>query len=334
MGDLLPKVKVAAVQASPVFLNREATVGKACRLIAEAAGRGAQLVVFPETWVPGYPVWSRFIPPLRVTKALHRVWACLYRNAGEVPSLATEELGQAARRAGVYVVIGINEREAQFGHGTLYNTLLYLDPRGRVLGKHRKLVPTFQERTVWGQGDASGLRVHPSPLGRLGGLICWEHWMPLARYTLYSQGEQIHTALWPSSWAHDTVEGEMFQVASRHYAHEGRVFVIVACGYLTRDQLPADFELAREAERWPHLLLHGGSAIIAPEGRYIAGPVYEGEETLYAELDLSEIAENKMSLDVVGHYARPDLFRLIVNDRRQTPLERQEARGWEETVGG
>ncbi|MBI4233687.1 MAG: carbon-nitrogen hydrolase family protein [Chloroflexi bacterium] len=311
--------KAAAVQAAPVFLDREATLEKACRLVEEAASRGASLVVFPETWVPGYPVWASRVPAWRVWKPGQRAFARLFRNAVEVPGPATDALGAAARRTGVYLVIGVNEREAEFGRGTLYNTILFFGRDGRLLGRHRKLMPTFHERTVWGLGDASGLAPHATQVGRLGGLICWEHWMPLARYALYTQGEQVHAALWPSSYGLDSVEGEMVQTASRHYAHEGRTFVVAACGYLTRDMLPRDFDLGDEAARWPQVLLTGGSAIIAPDGRYLAGPFFEGEGILYADINLEEIPQLKQSLDVAGHYARPDIFQVTVNRSRQAP---------------
>lgn len=314
------RVKVAAVQAAPVFLDREATVAKGCRLLEEAASRGAELVVFPETWVPGYPVWASRVPPSRVWTPGRRAFTRLHRNAVEVPSAATEALCRAARRAGVWVVLGINERDAEFSRGTLYNTILFIGRDGRLLGKHRKLMPTFHERTIWGLGDARGLQTYETEVGRLGGLICWEHWMPLARYSLATQGEQVHAALWPATYGTESVEGEMVQVASRHYAHEGRAFVIAACGYLTRDALPKDFELADEATRWPAVLLTGGSAVIAPDGRYLAGPCYAGEGILCADIDLEEIPGLKQSLDVAGHYARSDIFRLTVDRSPQAPV--------------
>jgi predicted amidohydrolase len=315
------KFKAAVVQAAPVFLDREATVEKGCRLIEEAAAGGAQLVAFPETWIPGYPVWASRIPAWRIYRPGQRLFARLFRNAVEVPSPATEALCQAARRAGVYVVMGLNEREAEFGRGTLYNTILFIGNDGRILGRHRKLMPTFHERTVWGLGDGSGLQVYATELGRLGGLVCWEHWMPLARYSLHAMGEEVHAALWPSTYGQDAVDGEMVQVASRHYAHEGRAFVLAACSYLTREMLPKDFELGQQVADWPDRLLWGGSAIIAPDGRYLAGPAYEGEAILYADLDLEEIPQLKQSLDVTGHYARPDVFHLTVDRRRQAPIQ-------------
>ena len=304
-------VRAAVVQAAPVFLDREATIDKACHLIAEAGRTGAQLVVFPETWVPGYPVWANTTSRWNYPPA-KKVYARLYNNAVEIPGPSTQALGETARQAGAFVAIGVNERTPDTG--TLYNTILYLHRDGSVLGRHRKLVPTYHERMIWGMGDGSTLDVFNTEIGKLGGLICWEHWMPLARYALYSQGLQLHVSLWPSA-------GETFQLACRAMAHEGRAFVLTACSYLTREHLPADFELRPEMESMPPLLSHGGSAIIGPNGRYMEGPVYNGEAVLYADLDLDRILEEKHSLDVVGHYARPDVFRLLVDRRPLSPAE-------------
>lgn len=315
------KTRVAAIQASPVFLNLDATVQKAVALTEKAAAKGAETVVFPETWLPGYPVWASRIPAWRLHEAGRRLFARLFQNSVEVPGLATEALGRAARKAGVNLVMGVNERDAEFGRGSLYNTILYFGRDGRLLGKHRKLMPTFHERTIWAPGDASGLGPHDTSAGRLGGLICWEHWMPLSAYALAAQGEQVHAALWPSTYGLGEVEGEMVQTASRHYAFQGRSFVVAACGWLEKGELPNDFELAKEAREWPDRLLVGGSAIIAPDGRYLAGPSYEGEDILYADLDLGEIPRQKQSLDVAGHYARPDVFQLTVDRSRHLPLQ-------------
>lgn len=319
--ERLPTVRAACVQASPIFLDLEATVEKGVRLIEEAAGRGAQVVVFPETWIPGYPVWTTRIPPWREHPLGQRLFARLFRNSVAVPSPAVDTLCRAARRAGVYVVMGVNEREREFGRGTLYNTILFIGRDGHLLGKHRKLMPTFHERTVWGLGDGSGLRVYDTEVGRIGGLICWEHWMPLTGYALWAQGEQVHAALWPwpAPYTQGSNEGEMHQVANRHYAYQGRCFVISACAWLTRADLPSDFELAEQAKGWEEVLLVGGSTIIAPDGRYLADPLYEGEGILYADLDLEEIPARKQSLDVVGHYARPDVFQVTIHRTHQVP---------------
>jgi len=296
MGDTLPKFTAAAVQATPVFLDRDATVEKACGLIAEAGAAGARLIVFPETWIPTYPWWIS--SPAVFSGAMY---AELWKNAVEVPSPVTDRLGDAAREAGAYVVMGINERDLAT-RGTLYNTLLYLAPDGHVLHKHRKLIPTFTERTVWGFGDGSDLSVLQTPLGRLGGLICWEHEVTLAKYALYAQGEQVHAATWPAY----SFQNAHIDFGMRQYAFEGACFVVSACGTHTDADLPKEL-------RSPAAQANGGSAIIGPNGSYLAGPVYDREEILYAEIDLEAAIREKHSRDVGGHYARPDVFRLVVN---------------------
>ncbi|MFQ5924514.1 MAG: carbon-nitrogen hydrolase family protein, partial [Dehalococcoidia bacterium] len=320
-AEAFPKYKTAAIQAAPVFLDREATVDKACGLIGEAASQGAALVVFPETWVPGYPVWTNAVSRWNYPPA-KRVYGRLYKNAVEIPGPVTERLGKTARKAGVFLAIGVHERGPS---GTLYCTIVFIGRDGRLMGKHRKLVPTYHERMVWGQGDGSTLEVFDSEIGRLGGLVCWEHWMPLARYALYAQGEQVHASLWPTA-------GESFLLACRHMAFEGRLFVVVSCSYFTKAMLPSDFELMEEMESFPEVLCRGGSAIIAPDAKYLAGPVYDCETIIYADIDLGQIVEEKQALDVVGHYARPEVFTLVVNRREMTPAAFYEGR--ENSEGG
>ena len=308
-GTGLRSYRVASVQAAPVFLDLEGTVEKACRLAGEAASNGASLVVFPETWVPCYPVWAAATARWNYPPA-KRVFRRLHDNSVDIPGPATERLGEAARESGVFIAIGVNERTPS---GTLYNSIVFIGRDGRLLGKHRKLVPTYHERLIWGQGDGSTLQVFDTDLGRIGGLVCWEHWMPLARYALYTQFEQVHVSLWPTA-------GESFQLACRHMAFEGRVFVIVSCSYVTKEHLPEDFELAAEMEPLPHVLSQGGSAIIGPDGKYLVEPVYGREDILYADIDLGRIIEEKQSLDVVGHYGRPEVLGLHFNRREMSPL--------------
>lgn len=306
--ERLTKYRAAAVQAAPVFLDREGTVEKVCRLTEEAASQGASLVVFPETFIPGYPVWTNAVSRWNYPPA-KRVYARLYANSVDVPGPVTERLGEAARKAGLYLAIGVHERTHS---GTLYNTILFFGRDGRLLGKHRKLVPTYHERMVWGYGDGSTLQVLDTEVGRLGGLVCWEHWMPLARYALYAQGEQVHASLWPTA-------SETFLLACRGMAFEGRLFVIVSCSYITKAMLPQDFELMGEMEGFPEVLSRGGSAIIGPDAKYLAGPVYDCETILYADVELERIVQEKQTLDVVGHYARPEVFRLLINRREMAP---------------
>jgi len=307
-GAAFAKYKAAAIQASPIFLDKAATVDKACHLIEKAASQEAALVVFPEAWVPGYPVWTNAVSRWNYSP-VKKVYGRLYKNAVDIPGPVTGRLGEAARKAGVFLVIGVHER---IQSGTIYNTVLFIGRDGQLLGKHRKLVPTYHERMVWAHGDASTLNVFDTEIGSLGSLICWEHWMPLARYALYTQGEQVHASLWPFA-------DETSLLACRNMAFEGRLFVIVSCSYLTKTMLPADFELMKEMESFPEVLSKGGSAIIGPNAKYLAGPIYDHESILYADIDLEQIIEEKQTLDVVGHYARPEVFTLRINRSEMTP---------------
>jgi predicted amidohydrolase len=307
-------IVVAAVQAAPVFLDREATVDKAIALIEEAANEGAKLVAFPETWIPGYPSWiyhaAKWDDP-----GSKRAFARLLANSVHVPSPATDALCVAAREADVHVVVGIHERDSDFSTGTIYNSLVFISAQGEILGTHRKLVPTHAERIVWGRGDGSTLHVLETPLGRLGGLICWEHWMPLTRFAMHAKGEQIHVAAWPDA-------GDAHHLASRHYAFEGRCYVLCVGSYTTARDLPADFELADAmGVSDDDELLIGGSGIIGPDGRWLSGPVGGRETIVYAELDMARIAEEQQALDAAGHYNRPDVFSLTVDERPRRQVE-------------
>lgn len=316
MGDHYPVIKVAAIQAAPVFLDREASVAKACRLILEAGAAGAGLAVFGETWLPGYPIWLDTCPGAALWNhgPAKEIFTRLVANSVEVPGPVTEALGAAAAEAGCAVVMGINERDRGRSAGTLYNTILYFGPDGRLLGKHRKLTPTYTERLIWGRGDGSTLDVVDLPQGRVGGLVCWEHWMPLARHAMHVTGEQIHAALWPT--VHD-----MHLVASRHYAFEGRCFVIAVGSVLRRDQVPEDLAVFHGDGIAPEeYLLEGHSAIIGPDGHILAGPAGAEETILYADLDLARIPAEQMAFDSIGHYGRPDVFTLTVNRDPQTYL--------------
>jgi len=300
-------VTVALVQSRPVYMNLEASLAKAVAQIGEAASRGAQLVVFGETWLAGYPAWLDYCPEAALWnhEPTKQVFARLRQNSIVVPSAETEILAKAAAENKVTVVIGASERVVKgAGNGTLYNSLLTFSNEGKLVNHHRKLVPTFTERLVWGQGDADGLEVVDTSAGRVGGLVCWEHWMPLARQAMHNAGEQIHVSVFP------TVH-EMHQIASRHYAFEGRCFVLTVGLIMPVKDLPAELNTPAELAQNPdNLILRGGSAVIAPDGRYIAGPVFDEEIILIAEIDLSEVDKEKMTLDVSGHYQRPDVFEL------------------------
>ena len=298
--------KIAVVQAAPVVLDREATVSKACELIAEAGRSGARLVVFPEAFIPTYPDWVWRIPPGQ-HRVLADTYAELLEQSVEIPGPVTEVLSQAARQAGVYVAMGLNERNAQASNASLYNTLLYIGPDGDLLGKHRKLVPTAPERMVWAQGDGSTLEVYDTSLGKLGGLICWENYMPLARYSLYAWGVQIYLA---PTWDN----GEPWLSTLRHIAKEGRVYVVGCSIAMRKQDIPDRFEFKAkyysEAGEW---INKGDSAIVSPDGKFVAGPLNAEEGILYAELDPRQMRGSKWNLDVAGHYARPDVFRLTVS---------------------
>ena len=299
------KVRVAIVQAAPLFLDLDKSVDKAIRLTGEAARKGARLVAFGESWLPGYPAWLDLCPGSAYWDhaPAKKAYARLVGNSAVIPGPETDRLGAAARENGVVMVIGMHERVAGGpGHGTLYNTNLVIGPDGEILSRHRKLVPTHAERLVWGPGNGEGLEAVSTPAGRVGSLICWEHWMPLARQAMHESAEEIHVASWP------TVR-DMYQVASRHYAFEGRCFVLAA-GSITRARdLPGDLDLPPDLQGKPDALVcAGGSCIIAPDGSLLAGPVFDREEILVADLDLGRIAEESMALDVTGHYNRPDVF--------------------------
>ena len=296
---------IAVIQASPVFMDREATITKACKLIFEAAEKGAKLVLFPEVFVPGYPDWVWNVAAGEMP--LHQqLYAKLLEQSVTVPSRATEQLCAAARESETYVVIGINERNSAASGGSLYNTLLYIDPDGNILGKHQKLVPTVAERTVWAYGDPSGVEVFDTPLCKVGGLICWENYMPLVRYSLYEQGVELYLA--PT---YD--ESEVWKASMQHIAREGRMYVMGCCmAYKQEDILAACPELTPYYDGSDEWVNTGNSIIVDPNGEIIAGPLHKEEGILYAALDLKTLHGSKWNLDVAGHYARPDAFELTV----------------------
>ncbi|MBA3651270.1 MAG: carbon-nitrogen hydrolase family protein [Chthoniobacterales bacterium] len=298
-------ISVAIIQESPVFLDLEASVAKAISLAEKAARDGARVITFGETWLPGYPAWLDYCSDVALWDhgPSKDVFARLRQNSVVIGGKETKRFAQLAGDHKVTLVIGVTERVATGpGNGTLYNSLLTFSPDGRLANHHRKLVPTYTERLVWGQGDGGGLESVETPAGRVGGLICWEHWMPLARQALHNAGEHIHVAVWP------TVH-EMHQIASRHYAFEARCFVLASGLIMRVKDLPnesrATPELAVDPEAF---VLRGGSAIIGPDGKYVVEPVYEKETIVTAELDLNAVDREKMTLDVSGHYSRPDIF--------------------------
>jgi len=303
-------VRAAAVQIAPDFERPDGTLDRVCTAIDEAADRGAQLVVFPETFVPYYPYFSFVLPPCKQGPEHLR----LYEQAVMVPGPVTQAVAGQARTRGVVVLLGVNERD----HGSLYNTQLLFDADGRLALKRRKITPTYHERMVWGQGDASGLKVVDTAVGRVGALACWEHYNPLARYALMAQHEEIHCAQFPGSLVGQIFADQM-GVTIRHHALESGCFVVNATGWLSDAQVRAVTPDAGLQQA-----LRGGchTAIVSPEGKYLAEPLTEGEGMVVAELDMALITKRKRMMDSVGHYARPELLSLAINERpAQTTFE-------------
>ena len=296
------EVTVAAVQATPVFLDRDATIELVATRAKEAAKQKAKLIVFPETFIPTYPDWVWRAPAW--DGAFDELMSRLVDQSVKVPGPATDALGKAAKAAKAYLSVGVNELSDS---GTLYNAQLMFGPDGSLLGKHRKLMPTGGERLVWGMGDGSDLEVYETPFGTVGGLICWENFMPLARTAMYAKGVEIWTA---PTWDN----GENWVATLRHIAREGRVFVIGVTTLLRGSDVPTDTpgrELWGDADDWCN---DGWSAIVDPDGQLLAGPLVGEEGILYATIDTARLRSERYKFDPVGHYARPDVFRLTVNE--------------------
>ena len=301
--------RAAVVQAGSVPFDSKRCVEKACSLMADAAGQGAKLVVFPEAFVSAYPKGLDFGARVGLRTPEGRDdFRRYFESAIEVPGPATETLGAAARENHVHVVIGVIERDG----GTLYCTVLFFSPEGRLMGKHRKLMPTAMERLVWGYGDGSTLPVFETPLGKLGAVICWENYMPLLRMAMYSKGVQLYCA--PTADDRDTWTSSM-----QHIALEGRCFVLTACQFIKRGNFPQDYA-AIQGNDPNTVMMRGGSCIVSPFGKILAAPNFDGECILTADIDLGDVVRGKYDLDVVGHYARPDVFRLYVNERATPPV--------------
>lgn len=307
--------KIAIIQHAPHVLDREATIDKAVELIEEAAASGAKLIVFPEAFIPGYPAWVWRLKPGADWGLSEQIHQRLLENAVDLAADDLTRVRKAAADAGVTVVMGINERDGSVGRTTLYNSAVVIGEDGEILNHHRKLMPTNPERMVWGFGDGAGLRAIDTPVGRIGVLLCWENYMPLARFALYAQGIDIHIAPTYDS-------GEAWTGTLQHIAREGGCWVIGAGVALRNRDLPDDFpERARlypEEEDW---INPGDSVVIAPGGERVAGPLHQQQEILYADIDASRAAAARRTFDVAGHYARPDVFTLKVDTRRQTPIE-------------
>ncbi len=307
-------VNVAVVQAAPVLFDRKASTDKVCAFIAEASSQGARLILFPEAFIPVYPRGLSFgmVVGSRTPEG-RQMWGRYWENSVDVPGPVCDRIGEAARIAGAYVAVGVMERDGDFGGGTLYCSLLYFGPDGRLLGKHRKLKPTAAERLVWGEGDGSTLTVVDTEFGRVGGLICWENYMPLARVAMYGKGVSIYLA--PTADAR-----ESWQATMRHISLEGRCFVLGCNQYVEKRMYPKDLPGSEELARQPDVMCRGGSVIYSPLGEVLAGPLWDREGILYAELDPGMVGRAKLDFDAVGHYARPDVFQLTVDERPKLPV--------------
>jgi len=306
---------VAVVQAGSVVFDASACVDKAVGLIGKAAAIGAKIILFPEAFITGYPKGLNYGLVVGARDEKGREEFRLYLDAAiEVPGPETERVGEAAATSGTYVIMGAIEREL----GTCYCTALFFGPDGRLLGKHRKLMPTAMERMIWGFGDGSTLTVVDSPYGRIGSVICWENYMPMLRMAMYSKNVAIYCA--PTADDRDTWLPSM-----QHIALEGRCFVLTACQFLRKKDIPETVRVSL-GESQDAVLMRGGSAVISPLGKVLAGPHFEGETILTATLDLNDIGRGKFDFDVAGHYSRPDVFQLIVNEAPARPVMTKEGK--------
>lgn len=323
------QVKVAVIQASPVFMDKERTIEKAYSLIKEAGRNGAELVTFSESFIPGYPAYYTAgyeTPPHEWTDFM----IGLQDNSIQIPSEDTVILGEAAKESGTYVVIGCNELDDRPGSRTVYNSLLFIDKNGQVMGKHRKLMPTYTERIYWGQGDGSDIKVFDTEIGRIGGLICWENHMTLVRAAMIHRGEDFHIAVWPGNWKRgeeklltaDTSEGGIncnIQALIKVHAFEAGAFVLSGCGYLDSDDFPEKWHGIRDGEHINYDWAKGGSSIVNPAGRYLAEPNFEKDAILYADCYANQIKAVKAVFDSLGHYSRWDVAQLAIREEGWEP---------------
>ena len=307
--------RIAIIQESPVYLDRKKTIEKAVQLVNKAASDGAELVVFPEAFISGYPAWIWRLRPGSDWGTSEELHSRLLDSSVDISAGDLKPLCDAAKKNKVSIVCGMNERDGLLSKATLYNTVVVIGVNGEVLNHHRKLMPTNPERMVWGFGDGSGLNVVDTPAGRVGTLLCWENYMPLARYSLYSQGVEVYIA--PTYDSGDGWLGTM-----QHIAREGRCWVISSGVAITNSDIPADFpdreDLYPASEEW---INPGDSAVIAPGGEIVAGPLHQEKGILFAEIDSKRAGIAKRDLDITGHYSRPDIFTLSVNTKSQSPVE-------------
>lgn len=307
----MSSVKIAIVQEEPVLFDIEKGIAKAIQIIDKAANKGVKLIVFGETWLSGYPAFLDYCPEIGLwdSKPMKKVFARMYENSVEVGSKTTELLCDQAKKHNMVIVMGINEK-AKKPFGTIYNSIITINQKGEIANHHRKLMPTFTEKLVYGIGDGNGLKGIETTFGTLGSLICWEHWMPLTRQAMHIEGEIIHIACWPS--VH-----EKHQLASRQYAFEGRCFIVAVGQMLHNSQLPKElkFPETHDKNTW---ILNGGSAVIGPDANYLLEPQFNKNETIIFEIeDLERAVEEKMTLDVGGHYNRSDVFDFEIKTQKR-----------------
>lgn len=309
--ETINQFKVAVIQAGSEVMDKEKGVKKTIKLLEEAGKNNPKIIVFPEAFIPAYPRGMGFgaVVGSRSDEG-RKDFLNYWKNSITVPSVETDLIGKAVKKVGAYVIIGIIEKDNDSSKGTLYCTALFFGPDGEILGKHRKLKPTGSERLIWGEGDGSTLPVFDTPYGRIGSLICWENYMPLARAAMYEKGVQIYVA--PTADARDTWLASM-----RHIAAEGRCFVLSCNQYSTKDMYPEEITSREEFAHLPNELSRGGSCVVDPLGNFIAEPVFGEEKIIYADINLDQIAESQFDFDGVGHYSRPDIFQLVVNEKKQ-----------------
>ena len=308
------KFTAAVVQAAPVLFDLEKTLAKTAELVDAASAKGAQLILFPEAFISAYPRGLSFGTVVGSRSPEGKVtWLRYWNSSIEVPSKATERLGAMAKKAKSFLVIGVNEKDAT--SGTMYCTMLYFDPKGELMGKHRKLKPTAAERIVWGEGDASTLSTFDTDLGKMGGLICWENYMPLARMSMYQKGVQLYLA--PTADSRDSWQNTM-----KHIATEGRCFVMACNQFVTKSMYPKNLEGFGDLESQPEIMSRGGSVILEPNGEVLAGPLWDQEGILTAEIEIDEVIKSKLDFDPIGHYSRNDIFKFEVNNQPDTVISK------------
>jgi nitrilase len=311
----LNPAKVALVQVSPVFQNLEKSILKLKEILLEAKSKGAELVVFGETWLCGYPSWLDHCPNIAIWDAteVKEAYLEMYQNSIDAGGEEMKTIQEFIAKLGIYVVLGANESVSSGagGKGTIYNSMFIIGPDGSIQNHHRKLMPTYTEKMLYGHGDGAGLKSVAAPFGNITGSICWEHWMPLTRQALHQANEHIHVALWP-------MVHERHEIASRHYAFEGRCFVLAVGQIMKAADFPKEIELPPHLKENPQIqTLRGGSCVIGPDGNYILPPVFDKELIIYADIDANEVIKERMTLDVTGHYNRTDIFDFNINDSRK-----------------